>query len=120
MLTQKAIRHMKRQQLSCRNLRKQCSGTWILNQQIEFSTLAAEMASSRTTTFQWTVVAYVLGIDASPSMIDHARKTYGSPGAEFYVVDCRYLERETSIANGSWDKVYGVLPLLMNTCITVP
>jgi ubiquinone/menaquinone biosynthesis C-methylase UbiE len=63
-------------------------------------------------------VAYVLGIDASPSMIDHARKTYGSPGAEFCVVDCRYLERETSIANGTWDKVYGVLPLLMN--ITVP
>ena len=65
------------------------------------------------------VVAYVLGIDASPSMIDHARKTYGSPGAEFYIVDCRYLERETSIANGTWDKMYGVLPLLMHTCITV-
>ncbi|OXV06921.1 hypothetical protein Egran_05318 [Elaphomyces granulatus] len=50
-------------------------------------------------------VAYVLGIDASPSMIDHARKAYGSPRAEFRIVDCRYLERETSITEGTWDKV---------------
>jgi hypothetical protein len=39
-------------------------------------------------------------------MIESANKDYGSPKASFRVVDCRYLEKETSIVNGSWDKVY--------------
>ncbi|KAJ6084908.1 hypothetical protein N7499_004537 [Penicillium canescens] len=47
----------------------------------------------------------VLGIDSSQSMIGSANKDYGSPKASFRVADCRYLEKETSIVNGSWDKV---------------
>ena len=47
----------------------------------------------------------VLGIDSSASMIEAANKDYASPKASFRVVDCRYLERDTSIVNGSWDKV---------------
>lgn len=39
-------------------------------------------------------------------MIESANKDYASPQASFRVVDCRYLEKETSIVNGSWDKVY--------------
>lgn len=48
----------------------------------------------------------VLGIDSSASMIESANKDYASPKANFRVVDCRYLEKETCIVNGSWDKVY--------------
>lgn len=51
----------------------------------------------------------VLGIDASPSMIDTAKKMYGggdNPNAEFRVVDCRYLQQERDIVNGTWDKVF--------------
>ncbi|CAI7656968.1 unnamed protein product [Penicillium discolor] len=47
----------------------------------------------------------VVGIDSSASMIESANKDYASPKASFRVVDCRYLEKETSIVNGSWDKV---------------
>ncbi|OQE11962.1 hypothetical protein PENFLA_c067G09611 [Penicillium flavigenum] len=47
----------------------------------------------------------VLGIDSSASMIESANKDYASSKASFRVVDCRYLEKETSIVNGSWDKV---------------
>lgn len=48
----------------------------------------------------------VLGIDSSISMIESANKDYASPKASFRVVDCRYLEKETSIVDGSYDKVY--------------
>ena len=48
----------------------------------------------------------VLGIDSSASMIESANKDYAGPKASFRVVDCRYLEKETSIVDGSWDKVY--------------
>lgn len=51
-------------------------------------------------------VRYVLGIDSSPSMIESATKDYGGSNAEFRVVDCRYLERESSILADGWDKVY--------------
>ncbi|PGH18177.1 hypothetical protein AJ80_04564 [Polytolypa hystricis UAMH7299] len=50
-------------------------------------------------------VARVLGIDASPSMIQSAKQGYGAPNTEYQAVDCRYLDRESSIVNGSWDKV---------------
>lgn len=50
-------------------------------------------------------VQYVLGIDASPAMIESARKDYTSPKTEFRVVDCRYLEKEGTIVDGSWDRV---------------
>lgn len=50
-------------------------------------------------------VQSVLGVDASPAMIDAAQKDYGSGKAEFRVVDCCYLEREEDIVNGVWDKV---------------
>ncbi|KAJ5424553.1 hypothetical protein N7445_010526 [Penicillium cf. griseofulvum] len=46
-----------------------------------------------------------LGIDSSASMIESANKDYAGPNASFRVVDCRHLEKETSIVNGSWDKV---------------
>lgn len=51
-------------------------------------------------------VAFVLGIDSSPAMIEAAKRDYGGPKAEFRVVDCRFLEGESSIVDGSWDKVY--------------
>lgn len=57
-------------------------------------------------------VGSVLGIDASPSMISSAKQDYGSPKAEFRVVDCRYLDKELDIVNGAWDKVYALLSLL--------
>lgn len=47
----------------------------------------------------------VLGIDASPAMIESAMKGYNDPKAEWRVVDCRYLDKEETIVNGSWDKV---------------
>lgn len=50
-------------------------------------------------------IGSVLGIDASPSMIESAKKDYGSPKAEFRIVDCRYLDKEKDIVDGSWDKV---------------
>lgn len=50
-------------------------------------------------------VEYVLGIDSSTSMIESATKEYGGPKADFKVVDCRYLEKEASVVNGTWDKV---------------
>ena len=50
-------------------------------------------------------VSFVLGIDASPSMVESARQDYGSSRAEFKVVDCRYMEREDGVVNGNWDKV---------------
>mgnify|MGYP000874469395 FL=1 len=51
-------------------------------------------------------VAFVLGLDSSPSMIESAKKDYSGPKTEFRVVDCRFLEQETSIVDGTWDKVY--------------
>ncbi|CAI6340799.1 unnamed protein product [Periconia digitata] len=48
---------------------------------------------------------FVLGVDASPQMISAAQDRFGSKKAEFSVVDCRYLDKESSIVNGSWDKV---------------
>ncbi|KAL4864896.1 hypothetical protein BDV12DRAFT_188623 [Aspergillus spectabilis] len=50
-------------------------------------------------------VQSVLGIDASPAMIEAASKDYGGEKAEFRVVDCCYLEQDSSVADGSWDKV---------------
>lgn len=50
-------------------------------------------------------MASVLGIDASLSMIESAKKDYSNPKTEFRVVDCRYLEKEETIVDGSWDKV---------------
>ncbi|EEQ88570.1 methyltransferase [Blastomyces dermatitidis ER-3] len=50
-------------------------------------------------------VGSVLGIDASASMISSAKADYGSPKAEFRVVDCRYLDRELDIVERAWDKV---------------
>lgn len=50
-------------------------------------------------------VAFVLGVDASPSMIESAKQDYGSTKAEFRVVDCRYMERDAEVVNENWDKV---------------
>lgn len=50
-------------------------------------------------------VEHVLGIDASPSMIESASKDFAGRKTEFKVVDCRYLDKETEIVNGRWDKV---------------
>ncbi|KAL3458445.1 S-adenosyl-L-methionine-dependent methyltransferase [Aspergillus heterothallicus] len=47
----------------------------------------------------------VLGVDASSAMIEAANKDYGSEKAEFRVLDCCHLEQDTTIADGSWDKV---------------
>ncbi|KAL4803046.1 S-adenosyl-L-methionine-dependent methyltransferase [Aspergillus unguis] len=51
-------------------------------------------------------VKEVLGVDASPAMIDSATKDYGSrPGAKFRVLDCCYLQRDNGVMDGQWDKV---------------
>ncbi|GAD96972.1 hypothetical protein PVAR5_5640 [Paecilomyces variotii No. 5] len=50
-------------------------------------------------------VASVLGIDSSPAMIEAAKRDYDCTKTEFRVVDCRFLEKESSIIDGSWDKV---------------
>ena len=50
-------------------------------------------------------VACVLGIDSSPSMIESATRDYGSSDVKFRVVDCRYLDKETGIVDGTWHKV---------------
>ncbi|KAJ5625463.1 hypothetical protein N7510_001772 [Penicillium lagena] len=50
-------------------------------------------------------VGSVLGIDSSAAMIDFATKNYESPKAKFRVVDCRFLENDPSIVDGSYDKV---------------
>lgn len=50
---------------------------------------------------------HVLGVDASPAMIDAAKRDYGErPGAEFRVLDCCYLQRDEGVVGGGWDKVY--------------
>jgi hypothetical protein len=60
-----------------------------------------------------------LGIDSSASMIESANKDYASSKASFRVVDCRYLEKETSIVNGSWDKVYVLIIIHGVRCINL-
>jgi 2-polyprenyl-3-methyl-5-hydroxy-6-metoxy-1,4-benzoquinol methylase len=53
-------------------------------------------------------VSHVLGIDASPAMIEYASKTSSadpSSTTQFRVVDCRHLETEEDIVNGTYDKV---------------
>ncbi|PYH91326.1 S-adenosyl-L-methionine-dependent methyltransferase [Aspergillus ellipticus CBS 707.79] len=56
-------------------------------------------------------IAYVLGIDSSPAMIDAANTDYRSAKAEFRVLDCCYLDREAEglcgggVGEGKWDKV---------------
>ncbi|BDD64388.1 hypothetical protein MPDQ_001655 [Monascus purpureus] len=49
---------------------------------------------------------YVLGLDSSKNLVDAAIRDYSSlANAEFRVVDCRFLEQETAVVDGSWDKV---------------
>lgn len=48
---------------------------------------------------------FVLGVDASPRMIEAAVEVYGSAKVEFRVLDCCTLEQDSSIVNASWDKV---------------
>jgi SAM-dependent methyltransferase len=51
-------------------------------------------------------VAYVYGVDASPSFIESANQDYAKKGkAHFKVVDCRYLEKDPEAVSGNWDKV---------------
>lgn len=51
-------------------------------------------------------VSYVLGVDSSPAMIEAAKtQDYGGAEAHFRLLDCRYLDKEVDIVNGSWDKV---------------
>ncbi|KAL3478927.1 S-adenosyl-L-methionine-dependent methyltransferase [Aspergillus californicus] len=50
-------------------------------------------------------VENVLGIDSSPSMIETANKDYAGEKADFRVVDCCYLEQDSAVADGTWDKV---------------
>ena len=57
-------------------------------------------------------VARVYGVDASSSFIESARTDYGSETALFKVVDCRYLEKDSEVVNGTWDKVYDSHPQL--------
>ncbi|KAL4883812.1 S-adenosyl-L-methionine-dependent methyltransferase [Aspergillus karnatakaensis] len=50
-------------------------------------------------------VQSVLGIDASPAMIEAANRDFESEKAAFRVVDCCHLEQEIGVADGRWDKV---------------
>lgn len=53
---------------------------------------------------------HVVGIDASPMMIEAAQRDFGGPNAEFQVVDCRhleqYVEQDPQVVAGGYDKVY--------------
>ncbi|KAJ6001184.1 S-adenosyl-L-methionine-dependent methyltransferase [Penicillium waksmanii] len=44
------------------------------------------------------------GIDGSPNMIEHFKKAY--PHIESRVVDCRWLDQEPGLTNGSFNKVF--------------
>ena len=48
---------------------------------------------------------HVLGVDASPMMIEAATRDFSGLKVEFCVVDCRYLDKDPAIVNASWDKV---------------
>ncbi|KAL4744133.1 S-adenosyl-L-methionine-dependent methyltransferase [Aspergillus similis] len=50
-------------------------------------------------------VSKVLGVDSSPAMIEAAKNDYGGEKAEFQVLDCRFLEQNSGVADGTWDKV---------------
>ncbi|KKK16031.1 hypothetical protein ARAM_004616 [Aspergillus rambellii] len=50
-------------------------------------------------------VEKVLGLDSSPAMIEAANREYSGEKAEFRVLDCCYLETDSSVAKGTWDKV---------------
>lgn len=47
-----------------------------------------------------------MGVDSSPAMIEAAKTLdYGGADTDFRLADCRYLNKEADIVNGSWDKV---------------
>ncbi|KAL2073979.1 hypothetical protein VTL71DRAFT_7757 [Oculimacula yallundae] len=50
-------------------------------------------------------VGSVLGVDASPMMIEAATRDFGGRNAKFKVLDCCYLDTDPEIVNGTWDKV---------------
>ncbi|KAJ6075688.1 hypothetical protein N7499_007669 [Penicillium canescens] len=50
-------------------------------------------------------VGYTMGIDMSPMMIEAAIKSFNGSKLDFEVMDCRFLDQEKRIANGSFDKV---------------
>ncbi|KAI9925475.1 hypothetical protein ASPWEDRAFT_41570 [Aspergillus wentii DTO 134E9] len=49
-------------------------------------------------------VKRIVGVDGSPNMIEHFQKTY--PHIESRVVDCRLLDQEADLTNGSFTKVF--------------
>lgn len=49
-------------------------------------------------------VKRIVGVDASANMIESSRQNF--PDVDSRVVDCRFLERETSLCNGTFDKVF--------------
>ncbi|KAF7590737.1 hypothetical protein BBP40_002475 [Aspergillus hancockii] len=51
-----------------------------------------------------TYVKRIIGVDASPNMIEHFQKTY--PHIESRVVDCRHLDQVPDITDGRFDKVF--------------
>lgn len=50
-------------------------------------------------------VKEVYGVDASSSFILSANHNYGSSKTRFKVLDCRYLEKDSEVVNGTWDKM---------------
>jgi len=49
-------------------------------------------------------VKRMVGVDASANMIESSRQHF--PDVDARVVDCRFLDREASLCNGSFDKVF--------------
>ncbi|EKG14428.1 Methyltransferase type 11 [Macrophomina phaseolina MS6] len=49
-------------------------------------------------------VKRIVGVDASANMIESFRQTF--PDIDSRVVDCRFLDREASLCNGTFDKVF--------------
>ncbi|KAE8350443.1 S-adenosyl-L-methionine-dependent methyltransferase [Aspergillus coremiiformis] len=49
-------------------------------------------------------VKRIVGVDASPNMIEHFQKTY--PHIESRVVDCRLLDQVPDLTDGKFDKVF--------------
>ncbi|KAI1392348.1 S-adenosyl-L-methionine-dependent methyltransferase [Hypoxylon trugodes] len=49
-------------------------------------------------------VKRIVGVDASPNMIESFNKTF--PGVDARVVDCRHLDKDQSLCNASFNKVF--------------
>jgi len=48
----------------------------------------------------------VLGLDASESMIETAKRKHAAAGCDFRILDCTQLGTDADVTTGKWDKVF--------------